>query len=441
MDVAETAVGNITQERDLYQSQLFATETEIHHLQAEKHAIGQQRDQTIEQLAVADFKVETLSQDNKALLEENQKLKAQIALLTQTSAAKKDFSLQHSSFDPTNTDTNEEGPIDMDTISMMNQQRTNEHHLEQVKAPEMPVQYNTHSLESSHNITHLSYGGDSSVCEVRKTLEQERKARQQRRQEDATRNANVNRIDDQNDAGAKASNDQTRGYSESSVIKRPKCSSLPRDDLTSGYIVPDITFNQKGIMGSQASLQLPADTRPHSEVGQQNVAQDCTERSDILSYAPVQAIEQPIQQDAESRQLPPICDAELNITIHDEEPTIRPSQPADVALATVMESLKAEHAAQRAEMAKYQASYDRHDVSISRRQRNRIVEKIQALLASTNIKADQIYNLQDVLEGHKQHGQPLTQHQIDDTLQSLGLDLPWEGLDSRRRNTASSGSI
>ncbi|KAL8764315.1 MAG: hypothetical protein Q9184_000020 [Pyrenodesmia sp. 2 TL-2023] len=438
VDVAETAVRNITQEVEQYYARLSAAESNVERLQAESNAASQQRDQVVGQLSMADSKIETLSRENKFLLEENRKLKAQIALLTQTPAAKEDSGHQHSGLGHHAFDGDDEGPLDMDTLSMMHQQQRNNQQKEQVSAQHYSASHNNHSPDSSHNITYLSYRADSSVCNVRQTLEQERKARQQLRQENAAGSADTNHVDNHNDAGAEGFKEQIREPSEASVITRPECPSIRPDELTSGFIVPDITLSQKDMMRSQTSLQLPANTQAHSKQRQRDEVQDRTEHSDILSYAPIQAVGEPAQQAAESRELPPVSDEELDLTIESEEPTMRPSQPPAAALATVLESLYAELAARQAERAKYEASYNRLDVSISRRQRDRIYEKCQSLLASCQVKAQQIYNLHDVLEGQKQ---PFTQQQVDDTVHSLGLDMPYEGLPSRRVSTASSRSI
>lgn len=438
VDAAETAVRNITQEVEQYYARLSAAESNVERLQAESNAISQQRDQVVGQLSMADSKIEILSRENKSLLEENRKLKAQIALLKQTPAAKEESGLQHSSLGHSDFDGDDEGPLDMDTLSMMHQQQRNNQQNERLSAEHQSASHGDHSLDSSHNITYLSYRGDSSVCNVRQTLEQERKARQQLRQQHAAGSANTNHVDNHNDAGAEGSKEQIREPSESSVLKRTKRSSIQPDELTSGFIVPDITLSQKDMMRSQASLQLPANTQAHSKQHQQHEVQDRTERSDILSYNPVQAVGEPAQQAAESRELPPVSDEELDLTIESEEPTMRPSQPPAAALATVLKSLYAELEARQAERAKYEASYNRLDVSINRRQRDRIYDKCQSLLASCQVKAQQIYNLHDVLEGQKQQ---FTQQQVDDTVHSLGLDMPYEGLSSRRRSTASSRSI
>ncbi|KAL8721266.1 MAG: hypothetical protein Q9225_002008 [Loekoesia sp. 1 TL-2023] len=442
VESAEAAVKDVTQELDQCKAQLSAAESKIEYLQTEKAAIEHQRAQAAAQLAVANANVETLSQEKDALLYENEKLKAQIAILTQNAAAKENSTPDDDTFDRADTDASE-GPLDIDTVSMMNQQKKNEKQKEQHVEPKKPAHCNSPSLESSHNITYLSYAGDSSVCKVRKTLEQERKARQHRRQAEIAGNPSVNHIDEQKDTRTEAFDEQARQSSESSVIKRPKRQSIPQDELTSGFILPDITFNLQPPMGSQAAL--PLNPQPHINVAQDDAAERHAEQIDLLDLAPVQLHEQPEQQAVESPRLPPISDEELNITVYDEEPSIRPSQPPDVALALVMESLRTELASQRAQLARYQSSYDRQDVAISRSQRKRVLGKIQSLLESCDLKADQIYNLHDVIEGHKQHGQPITQNQVDNTLQSLGLDLPWEGIESttatRRRSTASSRSI
>ncbi|KAL9025198.1 MAG: hypothetical protein Q9196_005938 [Gyalolechia fulgens] len=441
--IAEAAANKAVQELDQCKAQLASAQSSIELLQTERAATGQQRAQAIAQLAVANDNIETLSREKDVLLDENEQLKAHIAFLTQGVPDKENSTLQHSNFDYADADALEEEAIDMDTLSMMNQQQKRknpkEEHVEQKK----PALCHQPSIESSHNITYLSYTGDSGICKVRKTLEQERKARQHDDQVAATRNASANHVTEQKGIMTTTFEGQGRQQSDSTVIKRTKRQSIPRDELTSGFILPDITFNLQPAMDSQVAL--PADSRPHLDIAQQHAAQSHVEQPDLLDLAPIQAHEQEAQQTAESPRIPPISDEELDITIYDEEPSIRPSQPPDVALAVVLESLQSELASQRAQLAKYQRNYDRQDVAINRRQRKQIFGRIQALLESCDLKADQIYNLHDVIEGHKKQAQPITKDQVDNTLQSLGLDLPWEGIEStnntRRKSNASSRSI
>ncbi|KAL8942066.1 MAG: hypothetical protein Q9216_001878 [Gyalolechia sp. 2 TL-2023] len=443
VDTAEAATGKVTQELNQCKAQLASAQSSVELLQREKAAVGQQRAQAVAQLALANDNVENLSRERDSLLDENEQLKAHIAFLTQGVPDKENSTLEHSDFGHADADALEEEPIDMDTLSMMHQQQKREHLKEQPAEQEKPTQCHSRSLDSSHNITYLSYTGDSGICKVRKSLEQERKARQHGGQVEATRNASANHVNEQKDM-TKAFEGQARQQSDSTVIKRPKRQSIPQDELTSGFILPDITFNLQPAMDSQAAA-LPAGSRPHLDIAQQNTAQSHAEQTDLLDLEPIQAQNQQAQPTAESPKLPLISDEELDITIYDEESSIRPSQPPDVALAVVLDSLQTELTSQRAQLARYQRNYDRQDVAINRRQRKQILAKIQALLESCDLKADQIYNLHDVIEGNKKQGQPITRDQVDNTLQSLGLDLPWEGIEStnntRRRSTASSRSI
>ncbi|KAL9015055.1 MAG: hypothetical protein Q9173_000308 [Seirophora scorigena] len=442
--VAETAAEKFEQERDQLKFRLSAAETNVNRLRAEKLAIGQKHAAAIAQLTLANSTIDALSKENSAILEENERLTARIGLLTQAAAPKDGLTLEQNTSHNSDAGVDEDGPIDMDTLSLMNRQQQKPQDQVQVQAENTSAPHVDHGLESSHNITYLSYAGDSSICKVRKTLEQERQARH-RRHADAGGRVEVNITDDRAEFGLKAFKEQSREYSESSVTKRPTHLSAPRDELSSGDVIPNISLNQQHRAGRQAPLQLPVDSKAHSELAQQDVDKDHTERSDILSYAPVQVLQQPSQQATQPCQPPPISDEELDITILDEEPTIRPTQSPDAALAAVMESLHVELAVQRAARDKYQANCDRRDVSISRRQRKHIHAKLKSLLESIDKKSDQIYNLHDVLAG--QQGKPITQEQVDDTLQSLGLDLPFEGFGpgsapaTRRQSTASSRSI
>ncbi|KAL8703776.1 MAG: hypothetical protein Q9201_003041 [Fulgogasparrea decipioides] len=457
IDTAEKSIKSLEQDCQKLMAELTTTDSKIERLEAEKASLGNKCARAVAQLEDAFTNNDVLTQENATLRDENEKLKAQIELLTQAAAAKADLAPEQSRIKnddvddttpealDTSVDADDEGPLDMDTISKMNQQQILQPKQQQVAKHEEPVRANGSSSESSHNITYLSYAGDSSICKVRKTLEQERKARHQRRQTKASEEPSIRRMNERDTNGHQLPIEQSRQQSESSVIRKPKRRSTPRDELTSGFILPDITFNLKPATESQAEPQPVSNPQPQPKISQQGAAQDYTERSDLLDYEPVTAQEQPAQQTVKTHQLPTISDEELDITIHDEEPTIRPSQPPDVALAAVLESLNTELASQRAQMAKYQASYDRQDVSISRRQRKQIHAKIEALLQSIDTKADQIYNLHDVIEGQKKNGQPITQTQVDNTLQSLGLDLPWEGIEStnasRHRSTASPRSL
>ncbi|KAL8634157.1 hypothetical protein Q9189_000076 [Teloschistes chrysophthalmus] len=460
LDTADISIKSLEQDCQEYAAQLAAANSRIERLRDERDQLRDQRDQldnrcaqAVAQLDEALTNNEVLTEEVESLHKENRSLKAQVAIFTQAPVAAAILESQHSIHHTTFAD--DSGPMDMDTLSKMHwqnelqQQKTQpQPALEKVIEPALADNSNS---DSSHDITYLSVANETSLCNVRKTLEQERKARQQRRLAQPSAKLPSSSTHEQN-APKDATASEHSQLSESSIIKTSsKRHIIPQEQLTSAFILPDITMNAQPTLDKQAPIQtLGTAKEDRSEVAPKSTFQDAAERSDILDYEPVAqknagSHSQAKQPMVSNGQLPTISDEELDITIQEDEPTIRPTQPPEAALATVLESLTTELAAQRAQLAKYQASYDRQDVSISRRQRRQTFEKIQALLLSIETKADQIYNLHDVIEGQKQKGQPITQTQLDNTMQSLGLDLPWEGIEStnasRRRSTASSHSV
>ncbi|KAL9582885.1 MAG: hypothetical protein Q9212_003030 [Teloschistes hypoglaucus] len=452
LDTADISIKSLEQDCQEYAAQLAAANSMIERLRDERDQLHNRCAQAVAQLDTALTNEEVLTEEIESLRQESRSLKAQIAIFTQAPTAAAVLESQHSLHHTTFAD--DSGPMDMDTLSKMHWQNEIQQQKTQPKPTlekgKEPTLADNSDSDSSHDITYLSVANETSLCNVRKTLEQERKARQQRQLAHPSTKLPTSGTEEHN-----ALKDPTAGedshLSKSSIIKTSsKRHVIPQEQMTSAFILPDITMNAQPTLDKQAPIHTPGTAKEdRSQVAHKSAYQEATERSDILDYEPVaqknagshSQTKQPMVSDG---QLPTISDEELDITIQEDEPTIRPTQPPEAALATVLESLTTELAAQRAQLAKYQASYDRHDVSISRRQRRQIFEKIQALLLSIETKADQIYNLHDVIEGQKQKGQPITQTQLDNTMQSLGLDLPWEGIEStnasRRRSTASSRS-
>lgn len=107
---------------------------------------------------------------------------------------------------------------------------------------------------------------------------------------------------------------------------------------------------------------------------------------------------------------------------YEEEPTIRPSQDPGLALATVMKGLKSELKETKRELALHQQAYTRQDPTLAKRKRHQLREAIAALMRSVETQADRIYALQDVLEGQKAAGQAMSPEELEETLQSIGID-------------------
>ena len=411
---ADATIKNIIVERNNAATQLASSERKIERLNS-------QREMLLQDNAELKSEVTRLSQAHTtydALKHENEGLRAEIARLSQVSnkydasvPSKKtpkarSASLSHaitSSVGASSTEAHTEENLSTHYRPVTVKSSASNHQVQETTHEEPPVStvliqeareqiYHQidNTSESSHDITNLSYDGEAPFYQIRKTLEQERVARHRLRR---------NRR------------------------------SLPEEDMTSGFILPDITIRQP-IVEIQATTQQPISADLKS-----------TDQELILDTPSVPNNKQEIDGHVE----PTVTDHELDLTIYDEEPSERPSQPSAEALAAVMKSLREELADQKAQLDLYQSNYNKFDAAMNKRQRKRVLAKIQDILKAVDKKADQIYSLEDVIEGHRKDGQQITQEQVDNTLQSLGLDLPWEGIESttasRRHSTSTSRSL
>ncbi|KAL8787798.1 MAG: hypothetical protein Q9213_001985 [Squamulea squamosa] len=454
LQTAQFSIEELELERDHYKERFTTAESDIARIYSEKATVGQERAQAIAQLAIANSEIEALAQDKDALLDENGKLRAQIALLTRASTAALNAAPNDSRHDI--TDAFDGGPDDMDTISRINQQPKSQQdeqftgsmidyqpkaqQYEQFTGQQDSAHNKASSLESSHNITYVSYTGPSSSCVVRKDLEQERKARRHLQQAEASKDL-INNAVSQN-----ISDEHARQASNSSAgtTKIRRRNSLA--DRTSSILIDDITLSRPPTTANQAANLAAAATAatplPPLELVSLDAVQNVTQQSELRN-----AQAKPAQETTKPGKQLTVSDEELDITIYDEEPTERPSQPPAAALAAVLESVHAERELQLTQLENYQTSYKRHDTALNRRQRKQLHAKIVALTESVDRKADQIYNLHDLVADQERKGQSVTQAQVDNTLQSLGLELPWAGIasssttTSQRRGTASSRSL
>lgn len=202
----------------------------------------------------------------------------------------------------------------------------------------------------------------------------------------------------------------------SSPLRRRRSS---REDKTSAFIIPDITVNS-----SQESKQLPDGAKTKLESISKHHTDNCfvctRDQADCMHSAV--NIHRPVPVSERQRQEAP--------TERQTDITIRPSQPPAVALATVIKGLEDELSHLKMRLDVYQTSLAQHDVSFGRRQRKHCTKMIKSLLSETDVKADQIYALYDVLEGQKASGMQMTDSEVDVTINSI-VGEPHERLPSR----------
>jgi hypothetical protein len=219
------------------------------------------------------------------------------------------------------------------------------------------------------------------------------------------------------------------------------------EDMTSAFILPDITLSRVEQAASNPTRLPEADQRALDNLAHHE-GKNCMICKNVLpndtcNHEPVK-VTKPI----------PVSERMPKPSLYNEEPTMRPSQPPAVALATVLKTLEDELAHLKMQLATYQSAYNKLDASLGKRQRKTLLEKIETVLRDIDMKSDQIYALYDVLEGQK-GGHEITEQEMEMTLESIGVDmaanpdvtgttnkssrlaesddedeLPWEGIES-----------
>ena len=187
-------------------------------------------------------------------------------------------------------------------------------------------------------------------------------------------------------------------------------------DVTSGFILPDITLQHANATAERQSHMPESAYR-----GLDNVAhhkgKNCTVCKQVVpdDYTCNHSLKIP--------RPVPVSDRVSEKLAYEEDHTMRPAQQPGVALATVLKALEDELAHMRMQLAAYQGSYYKLDASMNKRKRKSLRQKIEHLLHHADMKADQIYALYDVLEGQKKVSHQMTEQEADETLQSIGIDV------------------
>ncbi|KAJ5341082.1 hypothetical protein N7541_010206 [Penicillium brevicompactum] len=242
--------------------------------------------------------------------------------------------------------------------------------------------------------------------------------------------------------------ERSRRHSDHSLptpTQRKKQRNIP--DMTSAFILPDITLHHVDLAASDPS-KLPQETQKALDGIAQHSGKNCTVCKGHSNDCNHESVKVPKPVPVSERMSKP--------SVYNEEPTMRPSQPPAVALATVLKALEDELSHLKMQLATYQAAYNKLDASLGKRPRKALQEKIDKLFKDIDMKADQIYSLYDVVEGQKQDGHEMTEQEMEMTLESIGIDaghiditattdkssrhgqidlddeedLPWEGIES-----------
>ncbi|KAI9841336.1 MAG: hypothetical protein M1837_000769 [Sclerophora amabilis] len=224
-----------------------------------------------------------------------------------------------------------------------------------------------------------------------------------------------------------------RRRSEPSALGKTRTKSRRRAsvaEMTSAFIVPDITIradNKRG--GDQPVLSASAKRVLNGLVSHDG--QNCTVCRRVTSHDDKGSNGNPVADSGKKvLKVPKPVPASQRVTKsepYEDEPTLRPSQPPALALATVLKGLEDELSHLRLELSQHQALYNSQDASIGKRSRKALHMKIQTLLKAIDVKADQIYALYDVLEGQRSDGHEITDEEFEITLNSIGINVDETG--------------
>ncbi|KAJ5791660.1 uncharacterized protein N7518_008671 [Penicillium psychrosexuale] len=328
--------------------------------------------------------------------------------------------------------------------------------VEDVTGPEVSEQTRA---SSETDVTLLSVIDEHEISRLRKTLEEERMMRKQRRSSapkesnptetvnstrqsilktPAPRKSSLRESKAEIPRPASATGDITTASKEnadgdSSLTvptaersRRHSDNSLPTTsqrkkqrsvtDMTSAFILPDITLQHIDLAAADLS-KLPQATQKALDSIARHNGQNCTvcnchSTDGTCSHESVKIVK-PI----------PVSERMPKPSVWNEDPTMRPSQAPALALATVLKGLEDELSHLKMQLATHQSAYNKLDASLGKRPRKALQEKIDKIFKDIDMKSDQIYALYDVLEGQKQDGREMTEHEMEATLESIGIDV------------------
>jgi hypothetical protein len=242
----------------------------------------------------------------------------------------------------------------------------------------------------------------------------------------------TNRQTTRSKASIAASRASHRRHSEESLLEHiNRKNGIGMEDLTSAFILPDFTMHIPAA-AADPTAKLAAETQEAFDSLSKHDGQNCTVCKRVIEHGSNHAHGRAGKATINIPKPVPVSERMPEAAPYEEEPTIRPSQSPAVALATVLKGLEDELAHLKMRHSQYQALYNQHDPSLSKRNRKSLFLKINDLLKTIDVKADQIYSLYDVVEGQKAAGYEMNEEEFELTIQSIGIDLTNGGLKGRK---------
>lgn len=185
-------------------------------------------------------------------------------------------------------------------------------------------------------------------------------------------------------------------------------------DLTSAYLIPDITLAAGPSTSARAEPLSDSAKTVFNKLCRHDSG-NCTMCSRIATYG---NNGQRVKQTITIKRPIPITSRQRG-----PDATLRPAMSPGRALAHVLKGLEDELAHLNLRHGNYQRHYFSLDAAQDRQKSRALEEKLTMTLEAIKRKRKQIYDLGDVLEGQKVSGQEMTMSEIEVTLVGLGLGL------------------
>lgn len=209
--------------------------------------------------------------------------------------------------------------------------------------------------------------------------------------------------------------DATRSRSKSTRRR----SSAAFTEMTSAFILPDITLSRR-----QSQSQTHEGARPAlsawakeilSSLAPSHDAKNCTICARLTSNSANKS-----SSNTAEINLPPLIPISTRPDhICNPDATLRPTEPPTTALARVLKALYDEHAHLLLRLHAEETKLATVDPGTSKRERDAVHESIAGVNKALKMKAEQIYGLYDVVEAHKGELGAREVEEIDRTLEEV----------------------
>jgi hypothetical protein len=176
-------------------------------------------------------------------------------------------------------------------------------------------------------------------------------------------------------------------------LKSSRRNPIQNEDITSGFIIPDISTVEVKAADPHPTLSTNA-RQVYDSLCKHDCA-NCTVCSRVASFDTKK------QHTIHVPKPVPVSKRMPDQGPYEDAPTVRPSMEPSLALANVIKGLEDEIAHLKMEHSRISTAYVMHDASLGMRQRRSLKKRMDELTGDIETKSDQLYQLYDVVEAQQ----------------------------------------